>query len=253
MDYEPDAMVFSDAEDQIRCWNRSAESMFGIAPAGGDTDEFAVDPHVRSAVSNQENPSDSAGSDDWQKTTVLIQKRNGEKESVLRLSRHVLIEGESWRLVILKNPEIEHFAESELGRLALTDPLSELSNRRGFQSSLEANLHRRLALAIIDVDFFKRINDQLGHEAGDNAIKWLAEKMRAAFPHALCLGRLGGDEFAVVLEVETHSQTQAEFERFCAHVAAEPIDWYPDGVKISIGVAIARQAGGNHSPKSAQR
>ena len=104
-------------------------------------------------------------------------------------------------------------------------------------------MDRRLALAIIDVDFFKRINDELGHEAGDNAIKWIAGKLRAAFSIAACIGRLGGDEFAVVLEVKNSDATKAQFENFCAEVAAEPISWYPAGMTISIGVAIAKQAG----------
>ncbi len=155
------------------------------------------------------------------------------------------IDGQPWSLVVFKNPAIEHLAELELSRLALTDPLSELLNRRGFQACLESNLNRRLALAIIDVDYFKKINDQLGHEAGDNAIQWIAERLQNAFPRAICIGRLGGDEFAVVLEARSNDDLRTTFEQFRADVQRKPISWYATGLTISIGVAIARQAGGS--------
>lgn len=243
----PDAVVCLDGTDKIRYWNRAAEALFGFDNTRLAANAFAEDAAVQAVVKEREE--DAAASlvdSQWQQTSVLIQKQNGEHQSAIRMSRKISIEGEpSWRMVIFKNPSIEQFAEAELSRLARTDPLSELLNRRGFQASLESNLERRLALAIIDVDFFKKINDQLGHEAGDNAIKWIAQKLRAAFPFAACIGRLGGDEFAVVLDVNNSDEIKAQFETFCAAVAAEPISWYPSGITISIGVAIAKQAGGS--------
>lgn len=243
----PDAVVCLDGTAKIRYWNRAAEILFGFDNARLAANGFAEDAAVQSIVKERAEDAAASLSDSrWQQTSVLIQKQNGEHQSAIRMSRQISIEGDpSWRMVIFKNPSIEHFAEAELSRLARTDPLSELLNRRGFQASLESNLDRRLALAIIDVDFFKKINDQLGHEAGDNAIKWIAQKLRAAFPLAACIGRLGGDEFAVVLDAKNSDETKAQFEDFCAEVAAEPISWYPAGMTISIGVAIANQAGGS--------
>ena len=244
----PDAILLVDRQDEIRYWNHSAESLFGLATDGLDRkNQFSEDAAIKSAVVTTEGDSDSLPIDDeqWQQSIVVIQKPGGEHQTVVRMRKRILLEGQPWSLVVFKNPAIEHLAELELSRLALTDPLSELLNRRGFQACLESSLNRRLALAIIDVDYFKRINDQLGHEAGDHAIQWVAERLQSDFPEAICIGRLGGDEFAVVLEAGSTDDLRASFEQFRAEFQSKPISWYAAGMTISIGVAIAKQEGGS--------
>ena len=241
----PDAIVCLDETEKIRYWNCAAEELFGFRQNQSENIALAEDAIMQAIVKEQgENAPDISADSPWHSAMILIRLPNGEQHAAIRMSRLISIGNEpSWRIVIFKNPSIEHFADTELSRLARTDPLSELLNRRGFQASLESNLQRRLALAIIDIDFFKKINDQLGHEAGDNAICWIAQKLRTTFPSAICLGRLGGDEFAVVLDVQNTDETKSQFEKFCAAVAAEPISWSPSGVTISIGVAIAKDQG----------
>ena len=117
-------------------WNRAAESMFGFDSADRGSDALPTDPHVRSVAMTAGDRSKPIENDSgWQSSAVLVEKQDGRKESVIRLSRSVLIEGARWRLVIFRNPAMEHFAESELSRLALTDSLSELLNRRGFRDA----------------------------------------------------------------------------------------------------------------------
>lgn len=241
----PDAVVCFDETEKIRFWNRAAELLFGFNQNHADVSALVENALAQVVVKEQGEQSPVIFDDcQWHSDLVLIGSPNAEPQSAIRMSRQISIGSEpKWRMEIFKKPTIEHSAEAELNRLARTDPLSDLFNRRGFQTALESNLNRRLALAIIDVDFFKNINDRLGHEAGDNAIKWIAQKLRVAFPEAVCLGRLGGDEFAVVLDVQTADATTAQFEKFCADVAAEPISWYPSGITISIGVAIATSRG----------
>ena len=103
-------------------------------------------------------------------------------------------------------------------------------------------MHLRLAVAIIDVDFFKKINDELGHAAGDKAIEWISAKLQAAFGDALSIGRLGGDEFGVIAEVSTPAKITEMFVALCNDVRSDPIPWYPSGMTISIGVAVSRSA-----------
>ncbi len=94
----------------------------------------------------------------------------------------------------------------ELGRMSRTDWLTGALNRRGFEERLEADVadaKRRgtpLALALIDLDHFKEINDTHGHAAGDELLCWVVESLRGGLRARDTIGRLGGDEFALLLD-----------------------------------------------------
>lgn len=93
----------------------------------------------------------------------------------------------------------------EARRLAVTDPLTGLHNRRYFVDKLEEHLTRArryeepLALVLVDADFLKMINDQHGHLSGDRALQAVAQVMRGALRESDELARIGGDEFAALL------------------------------------------------------
>ncbi len=94
---------------------------------------------------------------------------------------------------------------SNLHRLSLTDDLTELPNRRALLRRLEDETARSrrydtpLALAIIDLDKFKPINDQYGHAAGDTVLQQFASKLVSVFRHHDTTARFGGEEFAVLM------------------------------------------------------
>ncbi|WP_170113041.1 diguanylate cyclase domain-containing protein [Ahniella affigens] len=96
-------------------------------------------------------------------------------------------------------------AEREVRRLAETDALTGLLNRRGFFERVEAALAesehatQSFALIYLDLDGLKRVNDVHGHHAGDALIARAGQALGAAFPDALAAARMGGDEFAVAL------------------------------------------------------
>jgi diguanylate cyclase (GGDEF)-like protein len=92
--------------------------------------------------------------------------------------------------------------EDVVTRLADSDPLTGLLNRRGFERRATALLARPNlggVLLLIDVDHFKTVNDRYGHQEGDRLLVALAEYLKARTPAAAIVGRFGGDEFAVVL------------------------------------------------------
>jgi len=88
---------------------------------------------------------------------------------------------------------------------ASRDPLTGLANRRGLDDALQELLRtadrtgERLSAALLDLDFFKRINDSQGHEAGDRVLCRIADVWRRELPHGAVLARQGGDEFALLL------------------------------------------------------
>lgn len=90
---------------------------------------------------------------------------------------------------------------ARLARRADSDPLTGLRHHRPFEERLGASEPGRTAVLAVDVDEFKRINDEYGHKAGDVALISLADALRAVLRGDDDLYRIGGDEFAVVIEV----------------------------------------------------
>lgn len=90
-------------------------------------------------------------------------------------------------------------------RLSETDPLTQVANRRRFERQVQAEWHRLqrhghpCALLMFDLDHFKRINDRLGHPAGDRVLVAVAEAVRQDLREVDCFARWGGEEFVVLL------------------------------------------------------
>lgn len=97
-------------------------------------------------------------------------------------------------------------SEEQMERLAHYDPLTGLPNRLLLQSRLEHALekarrhHRRLAVLFLDLDRFKNVNDSLGHQAGDQLLKLVTQRLAHRVRGMDTLGRLGGDEFVAIVE-----------------------------------------------------
>lgn len=87
--------------------------------------------------------------------------------------------------------------EEELARLSVVDDLTGLTNRRGLMAEL-ARSDEDAWLFIVDVDHFKRVNDRLGHDVGDEVLSAIARLLAGAAPAGACVARIGGEEFAVL-------------------------------------------------------
>nr|WP_316644708.1 diguanylate cyclase [uncultured Roseateles sp.] len=144
--------------------------------------------------------------------------------------------------VLQRTAELER-ANEELSRLALVDPLTLLLNRRGFdeQSRLLIAQARRkqqpLSLVTIDADHFKRVNDSFGHEAGDRALKVIADTMRQRLRASDVLGRLGGEEFMALLPDTDAEQALALADELRELVAGTTIAEVGQ-ITISCGVTL---------------
>lgn len=105
--------------------------------------------------------------------------------------------------------------------LAHHDVLTKLPNRSSLTERLDTLLKsdRRGALLFIDLDGFKSVNDQLGHEAGDQALKIIARRLKAALKESDFIGRLGGDEFVVILD----QLTSPDLALATAHALVEAV------------------------------
>lgn len=135
-----------------------------------------------------------------------------------------------------------------LQALATTDDLTGIANRRALMATATQAVEeaeRRassLAMLMIDVDHFKRVNDRHGHAVGDRALCHVTRLLAAALRDQDRLGRVGGEEFAAVLPGATVEQASAVAERMRRAIASSPMDG-PQGelpITVSIGIAGAR-------------
>jgi len=124
---------------------------------------------------------------------------------------------------------------------AMTDPMTGLANYRSFSQSLERELERSrryempLSLITIDLDHLKVINDEHGHDAGNDAIRLAARVLTAAVRKFEVVARNGGDEFAVILPSTGPSDARRLAERLRAEIGAQVVH----GVRLSASVGVA--------------
>jgi diguanylate cyclase (GGDEF)-like protein len=131
-------------------------------------------------------------------------------------------------------------------KLAATDPLTGVANRRPFLDRLKAAIARAEAggqsvVCLVDLDGFKAVNDRAGHAAGDALLKAVAAALGAAVRDTDTLARLGGDEFAVLASVSPTFSAETLAERLREAVRGVGV---AVGVTASVGVAAVR--GGDH-------
>jgi diguanylate cyclase (GGDEF)-like protein len=136
-------------------------------------------------------------------------------------------------------------AERRLLAAATTDALTGLANRTAFYSRAQTELaqaRRRgepVSLMLADVDFFKHINDEFGHEAGDQVLVRLAELMRQTLREVDVVARWGGEEFLALLPNADVSKAAAVAERLRQAVGALPIDIRGRSVLVTVSFGIA--------------
>jgi diguanylate cyclase (GGDEF)-like protein len=146
-------------------------------------------------------------------------------------------------LIAEQTRRIAHFE-----RLAVTDELTGLLNRRGFEAEINRTMagaqryREKGVLLYIDLDGFKPINDTFGHAAGDAVLKLVANLLTGNVRETDFVGRLGGDEFAVLLTRTTWEDGLGRAEAFDALVNAASLEW--NGQQISVRASFGFQTYG---------
>jgi diguanylate cyclase (GGDEF)-like protein/PAS domain S-box-containing protein len=133
-------------------------------------------------------------------------------------------------------------AEEQLRQAAVHDALTGLPNRNSLAARLEHAIVRvnrsgdRLALLFIDLDRFKKVNDTLGHAAGDEVLRQAAARIRACVREVDSVARLGGDEFVVLLETDVRPDTPGIIGERIRAAFASPFDW--KGLEVRCGASL---------------
>lgn len=140
--------------------------------------------------------------------------------------------------------------QQRLFRASMTDELTGLINRRSMQQTLRQEDQRdqrrkTLAIAVADVDHFKRINDSLGHDAGDHILRHIADVMREALRASDRVARWGGEEFLLLMEVFDLDEAVAVVERVRASLERDGATYNGERVNVtaSFGVKVITEGG----------
>ncbi len=154
-----------------------------------------------------------------------------------------------WRRTSSLSGEIDVYRQAEVRaqHLAITDPLTNLFNRRAVKektaelSARAAKRGKSIAFLMVDLDQFKRINDLYGHESGDHLLREVADRMRDIVPPSSVIARLGGDEFGICIVFEPeYPETVDRVAEDLIEAIAHPIMIADEEQNITASVGIAR-------------
>ena len=164
-------------------------------------------------------------------------------------------DGSPRHLVVMIQDITERKAlELELRRLATTDPLTDLANRRHFLAQMELELARfkRYAkpttLLMFDLDHFKQVNDTYGHAAGDAVLRHFSAIARQVLRQIDLLGRLGGEEFAALLPDTDFEGAQQLTERLRRTVAESPLTMASGIISVTVSIGVTPFAPTDSAP-----
>ncbi|HEX7385720.1 MAG TPA: EAL domain-containing protein [Castellaniella sp.] len=258
LDSSSDAFVGMDAQGLITEWNRAAETMFGwdrSEALGQRVSDTIVPAGHRRAHENGFRHYLSTGKarSIGEPCLVSAVRRDGS-EFPVELTRWTLERsGVTQFYSFIRDVTERERRKQLLEKQAYYDDLTGLPNRRLLLARLETLLVRvdghsaaveeGLATLFVDLDHFKRINDSLGHSAGDRVLVLVSERLRSAVRPADIVGRLSGDEFLVLCPgVTTFDDACSIADRIFAAIAPA-VDLGTDSVFLtaSIGVALASQ------------
>lgn len=138
-----------------------------------------------------------------------------------------------------------HQADAQVQRQAIIDPLTDLYNRRFFDEALTREFYLRqrigapLALAMLDFDHFKRVNDDYGHAAGDRVLKTFAGEMLRSLRRSDMIFRYGGEEFAIIFPDTRLGGALCKLERIRKHIREIVISHCGVDLQVTLSAGVA--------------
>jgi two-component system cell cycle response regulator len=141
--------------------------------------------------------------------------------------------------------EISRADNRRLEELATTDPLTRVLNRRALAERLGVEMDRarrfsaQLSVLLVDVDFFKQVNDSAGHLVGDEVLRQIAGLLAEAVRRVDIVARYGGEEFVLILPETGASGAKVFAERICGRIAAHEFKAMERNIRLTVSVGLA--------------
>lgn len=238
------AVVITDIKGRIEYVNSrfcditgyTLQEVIGQTPAllrSGETDKATYQELWRTVHANRK----------W-RGTLRNQRRDGSRYWSLQSIAPITNEKGCITHLVSVSDDITQLKDyqEQLEQLAYFDPLTELGNRRAFHQRLDHLLslspkHYR-ALLLLDLDHFKKVNDTMGHEAGDLMLKTVANRLRFCIPEQARVFRLGGDEFSILLDnVDSLDSLRTQVNEMIT-LLSQPMDIGTHELQTSASVGI---------------
>jgi len=215
-----DGFIAINAAGVITDWNQRAEAIFGWArqqALGALLSELIIPERYRHAHSEGMKQFLITGEGAvLNKPIELVGLRRGGEEFPVELTIRAMQYKVGYEFcAFLRDITVRKNTEQKLLHLSQSDPLTGIPNRNIFNDRIAEAIKRnqrtqsRMALLYLDIDYFKKINDDYGHKVGDGILKEYARRLRASIRATDTLARLGGDEFTIILE-DLKSPSDAE-------------------------------------------
>ena len=182
---------------------------------------------------------------------VTIRHKDGHAIPVEVVGKTMPLHHADYRIVVVRDITARKQAQEREAFIALHDSLTQLPNRHFLMKQLSQVLslarrrHGRVAVLFMNLDHFKTVNDSLGHHAGDQLLRNVAERLRNGVSDADVVARLGGDEFVVVLtDIQTPDDAAMVADKLLAAMhGVFTIDQLPLTISPSIGIALYPEHG----------
>lgn len=261
-DMSPDANLKLDAKGNILKANSQAERLFGFAKAELEQmNVFTLMPsehlsehksYLESYFSQSQTPTKGSKT----RTLKVVDKQGEERVIEVTLNlvptshgdivlANVRDVSEKHRLIESLQHQLEE--NKKLQALALLDPLTKIANKRQFNLMMAEEYtkalryQQQLSLIVLDIDHFKNINDQYGHDIGDQVLVQLADMIATVIRTGDTFARIGGEEFALILPFSELDSAQAMADRICFEVAKHPFVMSCGkalNITVSLGVSV---------------
>jgi diguanylate cyclase (GGDEF)-like protein len=186
---------------------------------------------------------------------LINQTALAQAQDVRRLQATVILLSALLVLLLATLAVYQHRSTGRMKFLAMTDELTGVPNRRAVLAQLEPLLSEAASgpcsVLIIDIDHFKRINDQYGHPVGDDVLKAVAERIRTGVSDRACFGRLGGEEFLIVLPNTDLAQARLEAEEFRKQIMSlDTSHWFSDRHPVTASIGLTASSAGLDTPST---
>lgn len=245
-----DAIIMIDTNGLVSFWNHAATELFGY------TEEEVMGKEVHSLIAPTKlreqaekgmyqfaMTGNGPALGKVEETTGL--RKDGTEVVIERSVSGFRLANEWFAVATIRDITDRKATEAELTRLATTDSLTGLNNRRRFMELAEAEFARSLrydrplSLLMLDIDHFKNVNDTHGHDVGDDVLRSLSEVAVLALRNADIVGRLGGEEFGVILPETGDDAAMEVAERLRVSVERSNIVTNAGELKITISLGLA--------------
>lgn len=236
----PDAVLVVASDQRLLYANRAAESLFGVdLYFGMDVEPLLARPAL--------------GKQWWLRRTTRFDEHRIMVGEQPYAATSVLFrfagEAEASTILTLRNVA----EEEELQRLATHDALTGIANVRHFTETFPRLLQRGGALALVDLDYFKSINDELGHAAGDAALITFTNLVRNELRENDLFARLGGDEFAIVFMEVDAARASSMLDSIYERIRRTPLRFDGASRPLSASCGVAHFAANDTMESARER